>query len=169
MLQDIRINRLGQIAAWIILLGGLASAALAGKSAGSGQDSATTGPGWGHSAERARRAGGGEWQTVVTQLTRSDNRIREAEQDVAATRMLLLKARQRRYPRGKALAELREQAEQNEAKRDAAELSFLEQVDLARREGVPAGLLSEFMDRADQIESLRDGRGTVIRPTVYTD
>lgn len=163
MLQDIRRNRLAPTTVWIISLGWLAGTALAGESAESSQDRPAAQPDWARIAESTPRAGVGEWQVMVTELARSEKRTREAEQEVAAARALLRKARQRRYPRGNALAELREKADRNEAKRDAAELSFLEQVTLARRAGVPAGLLSDFLDRAEQIESLRDGRTTVPR------
>ena len=77
---------------------------------------------------------------------------------MATAQQLLTKARIRRYPRGEPLFEIRDRVIFLEAERESAESEFLILAEQARREGMPAGTLSSFMEFSDQILRDRAGR-----------
>lgn len=97
-------------------------------------------------------------ESLMARLTAAEERLDQARAHQGATLKSLRMARKRNYPRGPALQHLRLEASRSEVERDAAEQAFLSDVEQARREGLPAGLLSSFLDRAEQIQSSRDAR-----------
>ncbi len=92
------------------------------------------------------------WQAL---LQDAELRVKEAQRNAATARHSYNKARSRRYPRGKDLQAIRLRSESSEAKRHEAERKFSQLVELARRGGVPAGVLTPFMDLADEIRQQR--------------
>ena len=101
---------------------------------------------------------GGHQENLVTRLSHAQERLDKAELYEVTALKSLRKARKRNYPRGPALEELRQNASRSEVERDAAEENFLGLVEGARREGLSTRFLSSFLDRAEQIESLRAAR-----------
>lgn len=82
-------------------------------------------------------------------------RLTEAELNFEESRKALRKARQRRYPRGQALEDLRQRARQAAAALDQAEDDFLLQVHEAQRQGETAGQWIAFLDQAEELENTR--------------
>jgi hypothetical protein len=64
----------------------------------------------------------------------------------------------RRYPRGEPFFEIRDRVTFLEAERDAAEVEFVALVERTRRDGMPAGTLSPFMDFSDEVRRDRASR-----------
>ena len=82
-------------------------------------------------------------------------RLIQAEISFEESRKNLRKARQRRYPRGRALDDLRQKARETEAALDQAEDLFLQRVHEAKRDGEPAADWIAFIDQAEALESRR--------------
>ena len=101
---------------------------------------------------------GGQPENQVARLSHAQERLDKAELYEVTALKSLRKARKRNYPRGPALEELRQNAARSQVERDAAEENFLRLVEGARRDGLPTRFLSSFLDRAEQIESLRAAR-----------
>ena len=85
-------------------------------------------------------------------------RLTEAELNFEASRKALRKARQRRYPRGQALEDLRQRARHAAAALDQAEDDFLLQIHDAQRQGEPAEEWVAFLDQAEELENTRRSR-----------
>ena len=81
--------------------------------------------------------------------------LKEAEIQWDQTRRALRKARQRRYPRGQALEELRQKARKNEEAVLQAEEAFLFRVDRARYTAEETRAWNTFIERAEQIQEAR--------------
>lgn len=101
---------------------------------------------------------GSEQSPMLAQLAGAQERLDEAERREARALKSLRKARQRKRPRGSPLEELRRNVSRSEVEREAAEENYLHLVESARRKGLQARFLSGFLDRAEQIESLRASR-----------
>jgi hypothetical protein len=98
------------------------------------------------------------WTPVVAELENAEARIRRAWHNVATAQVLLTHARVRRYPRGEPFFEIRDRVTFLEAERDAAEVEFVALVERTRRDGMPAGTLSPFMDFSDEVRRDRASR-----------
>ena len=82
-------------------------------------------------------------------------RLNQAEAQWDQTRKALRKARQRRYPRGQALEELRQKARDDAQAVVKAEEAFLRRVDQARYTAEETRAWNAFTERAEQIQEAR--------------
>ena len=82
-------------------------------------------------------------------------RLVEAETQWDQARRALRKARQRRYPRGPALEELRQRARENQEAVGLAEEAFLRRVEKARYTTGETRDWNIFVERAEQIQEAR--------------
>jgi len=82
-------------------------------------------------------------------------KLKETEIQWDQTRRALRKARQRRYPRGQALEQLRQRARKNEEALAQAEEAFLSRVDQARYTTGETREWNAFIERAEQIQEAR--------------
>ena len=105
------------------------------------------------------------WTPVVAMLENSEARVRRAWHNLATAQLLLTHARIRRYPRGEPFFEIRDRVVFLENERNSAEAQFLELTERTRREGMPAGTLSPFMDFSDEIERDRKTRAASVAGT----
>lgn len=101
------------------------------------------------------------WQA---RLHNAELEVREAQHNSEAAEWGYNRARTRRYPRGEALAALRDRRDTMRQERDAAEQVFVDLVEEARQAGVPNGTLADFMDLADEIQRLREVRANTPEP-----
>ena len=92
------------------------------------------------------------WTPVVALLENSEARVRRSWHNLATAQVLLTHARVRGFPRGEPFFKIRDRVIFLESERTAAETEFLELVERTRREGMPAGTLSSFLDFSDEIE-----------------
>ena len=92
---------------------------------------------------------------ILDELRQLEKKITEAQTERVSSRTKLRKARQRRYPRGQALDDLRKNAQEDEIRMEKLENLFLHLVEGARRQGVPLAALSPFLDRAEALEDDR--------------
>lgn len=89
---------------------------------------------------------------VEAELSNAKLRVSEAIQNAEAARYNLKRARNRRYPRGEALEELKKGAIETDKERRTAEREFKAMLEKARRAGVPAGTLMPYVDYSDWID-----------------
>ena len=82
-------------------------------------------------------------------------RLEETQIQWDQTRRALRKARQRRYPRGPALEDLRQRARKSEEAVAQAEEAFLRRVDQARYKMGETREWNTFVERAEQIQEAR--------------
>jgi hypothetical protein len=92
------------------------------------------------------------------QLHNARLRVEEAQQNHTAADYALTRARTRRYPRGEALDQLRAQTADLLREQAAAETDFNQLLEDARRAGVPAGVLMDYMDFGDEIQRRQAAR-----------
>jgi hypothetical protein len=97
-------------------------------------------------------------EAKLAELKNAEMRVVEGWQNASTADAQLRRARTRRYPRGEALEEIRQQAIELGTEKVAAESNFLQTVEDARRAGVPMGTLSRYMDLADTIRSRQAAR-----------
>lgn len=114
----------------------------------------TSPPSWAEPGEPIPLEGTG-WTPVVAALANGEARVRRAWHNVVTAEKILTRAKTRRYPRGEPLIEVRERVVSLKAERKTAETEFVALVERSRRDGMPAGTLSPFMDFADEIERAR--------------
>ena len=119
----------------------------------------TSPPSWAEPGEPIPLEGTG-WTPVVAALANAEARVRRAWHNVVTAEKILIRAKTRRYPRGEPFIEIRDRVVSLEAERKAAEANFLTLVEQSRRDGMPAGTLSPFMDFADEIDRDRAQRGS---------
>ena len=139
---------------WIVLL---ASFAYADPYLGSRIPKPMPPPTWMEPGEPIPIEGSG-WTPVIARLENGKARVQRAWHNVATAQLLLTHARIRRYPRGEPLFEIRDRVIFLEAERDSAENEFVTLVEQTRRDGMPAGTLSSFMDFSDEIRRDRAKR-----------
>ncbi|MEE3327701.1 MAG: hypothetical protein VX252_10220 [Myxococcota bacterium] len=106
-------------------------------------------------SDRAWESASTSYENSPEPLARFHERLSEAESRLDESRKALRKARQRRYPRGEALEELRQRARDNEYERVQAENAFLRRIEQARREEEETREWSAYLDRAEEIEEAR--------------
>jgi len=135
----------------------LAPAALADGYLASRVPEPTSPPTWAEPGEPIPLEGTG-WTPVVAALANAEARVRRAWHNVVTAKKILTRAKTRRYPRGEPFIEVRERVVSLEAERKAAETEFVTLVEQSRRDGMPAGTLSPFMDFADEIDRDRARR-----------
>jgi len=128
----------------------LATPALAGGFLDDDAPKETARPEWATPAERVPVEGEGA-DAAEAQLKNAEMRLREAQQNAATAEWAYTRARTRRYPRGEALQEIETRMADMKKELAEAEREFMNTVEAARREGVPAGTLMPYMDLADQL------------------
>lgn len=109
-----------------------------------------TKPEWAVPAKRLPVEGEGV-DASEAKLKNAEMRLREAQQNATTAEWAYTRARTRRYPRGDALMEIQQRAADMKKELADAEREFMDTVEAARRDGVPAGTLMPYMDIADQI------------------
>ena len=147
----------GRVLAWTLLLG-LAAPVAAGGPPPDGGRKSTAGVAVAVPAapRPAADAGLQEWPQ---RLADAERRVREAQRNARTAKSDYGRARSRKYPRGKERQALLDRIDATRVERDEAESEFSALVEAARRDGVPAGILTPFMDFDDDIQRLSAERG----------
>jgi hypothetical protein len=98
---------------------------------------------------------GEEGEAIAAELHNAEQRVLEALQNAETADYQLTRARTRNYPRGEGLQTLKVQDQDARRERNAAANDFSALVERARREGVPMGTLSRYMDLDDRLKRER--------------
>jgi uncharacterized protein YqfA (UPF0365 family) len=101
---------------------------------------------------------GDEHTAWEAKLYNAKLRVVESNQNYDAARYHLTRARTRRYPRGEALEAMQAQVQDLRRERADSEADFSTTLQEARRAGVPAGILMDYMDVEDEIRRLQINR-----------
>lgn len=116
-----------------------------------------TGP---SSTKRATASDQGSGAMIATDsrpasVSDAQTRLTKAELNFEESRKALRKARQRQYPRGQALEDLRQRARHSEQALNEAEETFLLRVQEAQRQGETTEQWFAFLDQAEEIKNTR--------------
>ena len=89
-------------------------------------------------------------------LDDAQRRVTNAQSNERIANQNYSRARSRRYPRGEALQEIKQQQVQTRLEREEAEQDFSVVLEQARRAEVPTGILAPYMDFEDQMQESRE-------------
>jgi len=101
---------------------------------------------------------GSEYGQLEAGLHDAEQRVKFAIQAAEDASRIYTLARQRRNPRGAALSQMGAEVTRTKRDQKVAEEDFLQRVEEARREGVPAGVMARYLDLAEVVENLREER-----------
>jgi hypothetical protein len=96
-------------------------------------------------------------EAIEAELFNAELRITEAMQNAETAAYQYKRARTRNYPRGDALQALKVQAQETSGERSAAADEFSDIVERARRDGVPMGTLTHYLDLDERLDGERAG------------